>query len=89
MAKCSVDPIYYGNPDNLKCVPECPEVNNSYGNPLSQECVNYQSNGTSGCPIAYFSDNTTRLCVQVCPMSNDTYGDNSTWKCVAVCPAGS
>lgn len=68
VAVCSVDPIYYGNPDTLTCVTQCPASNYSFGNPLTQECVNYQNNGTSGCPDVYFSDNSTRLCVEVCPM---------------------
>lgn len=67
---------------------QCPP-NISFGNPLTQECVDYQANGTSGCPVAYFADNSSRLCVQVCPMAMDTYGDNSTWKCVVQCPGGS
>jgi hypothetical protein len=36
VAKCSVDPIYYGNPDNHICVISCPQVNSSFGNPLTQ-----------------------------------------------------
>lgn len=88
-----MDPIFYGNPDNWICVPQCPAVNHSFGNPLTQECVKYEMSGFSGCPVALFADNYTRLCVPVCPFKIndtriDTYGDNSTWKCVSVCPAG-
>lgn len=36
VAKCSVDPIYYGNPDTHICVQECPSSSNSFGNPLTQ-----------------------------------------------------
>ncbi len=68
-------------------------MNNSFGNPITQECVNYQVDGKSGCPITYFAENYTRLCVTTCPFKIndtriDTYGDNLTWKCVEICPAG-
>ena len=75
---CSVDPIFYGDPYHWTCVEECPD--DSYGNPLTQQCV-YDEVGASTCPEGYYADPTTVLCVPICPMIEDLYGDPNTIRC--------
>lgn len=79
VAKCSVDPVFYGDRASWKCVPECPTY--SYGNPLNQECEPNGLGGVSTCPDDHFADSTTQLCVEVCPEIEDLYGDPVTRHC--------
>ena len=35
-----------------------------------------------------FSDNTTRLCVPLCPAASYYYSSNTTGRCMVLCPGG-
>lgn len=85
MLRCSINPVFYGDPVDNKCKPVCPT--NSYGNPLTQQCV-HDALGISTCPSGYFADRTTMLCVKICPMKFDLYADPNTKKCETSCSGG-
>lgn len=54
-----------------------------FADPISRYCINpCFRNGT----FVYFADNSTRMCVLVCPDFPDFYGDNATQSCVYNCP---
>ena len=61
------------------CVTTCPTVPSYFGYDPDDECV-------EECPEGYFADESTRLCVEACPLSTKQYGDISTNYCVDQCP---
>lgn len=76
---------YFGRKDNNKCVSQCPSTPNLFGHPDGRICVAvtncYAWNGS-----VYYADDTTRLCVQKCPLNR--WADTSLFKCVPACPPG-
>lgn len=88
---CPYNSTYFSYADPFKsnrCVAKCPDI--YYG-----EISSGRGLCASVCPgLNYFRDNSTQLCVYVCPAGNsslgtvDTFGDNTTDVCVARCPPG-
>lgn len=86
---CPHNSTYYSFADPYKsnrCVAKCPD--GYYGDTSSGRGL-----CASVCPgLNYFRDNTTQLCVYVCPAANsslgtsDTFGDNTKDMCVNTCP---
>ena len=85
VSTCSINPIYYGDTVSWTCLPQCPS--GSFGNPLNQQCV-YNFGSISTCPVNYFADSTSGLCVKNCPMKYDLYADSYYKKCMPSCYGG-
>ena len=74
-------PFTFAHETNHKCVRsmEC----TGFADPISRYCINPCFKNDT---FIYFADNSTRMCVLVCPDFPDFYGDNATQSCVYDCP---
>jgi hypothetical protein len=71
----------FAHETNHKCVVslEC----TGYGDPLTRYCINPCYKNAS---LIYYADDSTKMCVVVCPDVPNYFGDNSTQSCVLTCP---
>lgn len=74
-------PFTFAHESNHKCVKPAECI--GYGDPISRYCIDPCFQNSS---VIYFADNSTRMCVLVCPELPDYYGDNNTKQCVSTCP---
>lgn len=89
--------VYYADPNSRMCATTC--SNSTYINLIknieNQTCVSvcmpglfmdpFSSSCLASCTNNYYADNSTRLCVSVCPVNPDLYGENNTYTCVQSC----
>lgn len=73
----------FGRKDTNKCVYQCPSTPNLFGHPEGRICVDV-TNCFAVDGIPYYADNTTRRCVQKCPLNR--WADTNLSKCVETCP---
>lgn len=59
------------------CVLRC----STWGNPETGFCE-------ADCPIEYFKDPSTNLCVETCPINPSTFADPLSRTCLGLCPVG-
>jgi hypothetical protein len=72
--------IWFSQITNYICVTVC--ENYTYGNYADQHCEVTPFD----CPNGQFGDDSTHLCVSLCPESMNFFGDLSTKLCVNICP---
>ena len=71
--------MYYAQADSERlCVLRCKA--NTYG--WNNVCLT----DPKTCPSTYFGDDSTNLCVSICPISQGTFGDIESRLCVRTCP---
>jgi hypothetical protein len=98
VALCPVNPSYWADLTTppCKCVYTCP-LNYFASSQPNRICVSgcstYLTFGdinarvcTNICPFNYYADNSTYLCVLLCPSTPDYYADNTSLSCVLNCP---
>jgi hypothetical protein len=65
----------FGDSLSQLCLTKCPNL--SYGNAVTATCV-----APSGCQTGYFADDSTNLCVPICPALQYTFGESTSRRCV-------
>ena len=101
---CPEDQNTFGDVVWLACVYTCPDGyfaqeepvrhcvqvcdDDTWGDPIRKFCVTSPMDCPTINDTHYYAENTTHMCVERCPSSEDTWGENTTWTCNDDCETG-